>query len=103
MRAPWLLLGSVISTPFVLRIFASEISNQVSVIHENSEAAFLNSQQRSTVGVDSHVAPPSNDRLTVIPFSSEADWLNASAMKYAIVPSLLKATHGSELRSQPPA
>ena len=45
-----LLLGSVISTPFVLRIFASEINNQVSVIKENNEAAFLNSQQRSTVG-----------------------------------------------------
>lgn len=45
-----LLLGSVISTPFVLRIFASEINNQVSVIKENNEASFLNSQQRSTVG-----------------------------------------------------
>jgi Domain of unknown function (DUF4407) len=44
------LLGTVISTPFVLRIFASEITNQVSVIKENNEAAFLNSQQRSTVG-----------------------------------------------------
>jgi Domain of unknown function (DUF4407) len=45
-----LLLGSVISTPFVLRIFASEINNQVSVIKENNEAAFLNSQQDSSVG-----------------------------------------------------
>jgi hypothetical protein len=44
------LLGSVISTPFVLRIFSSEISNQVSVIHQNNEAAFLSSQQRSSVG-----------------------------------------------------
>lgn len=44
------LLGSIISTPFVLRIFASEINNQVSVIKENNEAAFLNSQQRSSVG-----------------------------------------------------
>jgi hypothetical protein len=71
-----LLLGSVISTPFVLRIFASEINNQISVIKENNEAAFLNSQQRSTVGarvtkwqntvsdlqkvVDSHGAVPIN-------------------------------------------
>jgi Domain of unknown function (DUF4407) len=45
-----LLLGTVISTPFVLRIFASEISNQASVIRENNEAAFLNSQQDSSVG-----------------------------------------------------
>lgn len=45
-----LLLGSIISTPFVLRIFQSEINNQVSVIKENNEAAFLNSQQSSTVG-----------------------------------------------------
>jgi len=44
------LLGSVISTPFVLRIFASEINNQISVIKENNEAAFLSSQQRSSVG-----------------------------------------------------
>jgi hypothetical protein len=44
------LLGSVISTPFVLRIFSSEINNQISVIKENNEAAFLNSQQHSTVG-----------------------------------------------------
>ncbi len=45
-----LLLGSIISTPFVLRIFQSEINNQISVIKENNEAAFLNSQQSSTVG-----------------------------------------------------
>ncbi|MGH3252262.1 MAG: DUF4407 domain-containing protein [Trebonia sp.] len=45
-----LLLGAIISTPFVLRIFASEINNQVSVIKEGNEAAFLNSQQRSSVG-----------------------------------------------------
>jgi Domain of unknown function (DUF4407) len=70
------LLGSVISTPFVLRIFASEINNQISVIKENNEAAFLTSQQRSSVGarvskwqntvtdlqqvIDSHGAQPIN-------------------------------------------
>jgi Domain of unknown function (DUF4407) len=44
-----LLLGSLISTPIVLRIFESEINNQVSVIKENNEAAFLSSQQSSAV------------------------------------------------------
>jgi Domain of unknown function (DUF4407) len=44
-----LLLGSLISTPIVLRIFESEINNQISVIKENNEAAFLTSQQHSAV------------------------------------------------------
>jgi hypothetical protein len=44
-----LLLGSIISTPIVLRIFESEINNQVSIIKENNEAQFLTSQQRSSV------------------------------------------------------
>jgi hypothetical protein len=44
-----ILLGSLISTPIVLRIFESEINNQVSVIKENNEAAFLTSQQHSAV------------------------------------------------------
>lgn len=44
-----LLLGSLISTPIVLRIFESEINNQISVIKENNEAAFLASQQHSSV------------------------------------------------------
>ena len=43
------LLGSLISTPIVLRIFQSEINNQISIIKENKEAAFLTSQQRSSV------------------------------------------------------
>jgi hypothetical protein len=43
------LLGSLISTPIVLRIFESEINNQISVIKENNEAAFLTSQQHSAV------------------------------------------------------
>lgn len=43
------LLGSLISTPIVLRIFQSEINNQISIIKENKEAAFLASQQRSSV------------------------------------------------------
>lgn len=44
-----LLLGSLISTPIVLRIFQSEINNQISVIKENNEAAFLSSQQHSAI------------------------------------------------------
>jgi hypothetical protein len=44
-----LLLGSLISTPIVLRIFESEINNQISVIKENNEAAFLGSQQHSAI------------------------------------------------------
>jgi len=44
-----ILLGSLISTPIVLRIFESEINNQISTIKENNEAAFLTSQQHSSV------------------------------------------------------
>jgi hypothetical protein len=44
-----LLLGSLISTPIVLRIFESEVNNQISVIKENNEATFLTSQQNSPV------------------------------------------------------
>jgi hypothetical protein len=44
-----LLLGSLISTPIVLRIFESEINNQISVIKEINEANFLASQQKSPV------------------------------------------------------
>lgn len=44
-----ILLGSIISTPIVLRIFESEINNQISIIKENNEAQFLTSQQHSSV------------------------------------------------------
>lgn len=43
------LIGSLISTPIVLRVFESEINNQISVIKENNEASFLSSQQHSSV------------------------------------------------------
>lgn len=43
------LIGSLISTPIVLRVFESEINNQISVIKENNEATFLSSQQHSSV------------------------------------------------------
>ncbi len=44
-----LLLGSVISTPIVLRIFESEINTQISIIKNNNEVSFLNSQQHSVI------------------------------------------------------
>jgi hypothetical protein len=44
-----ILLGSLISTPIVLRIFESEINNQISVIKETNEANFLSSQQHSSI------------------------------------------------------
>jgi hypothetical protein len=44
-----LLLGSLISTPIVLRIFESEINNQISIIKDMNEANFLNSQQHSSI------------------------------------------------------
>ena len=44
-----LLLGSIISTPIVLRIFESEINNQISIIKDHNEVNFLNSQQHSSI------------------------------------------------------
>jgi len=40
---------TLISTPFVLRIFQSEINAQVAVIHQKSYSAFLQQQQSSQV------------------------------------------------------
>jgi uncharacterized protein DUF4407 len=44
-----LLLGSIISTPIVLRIFESEINTQISIIKNQNEVNFLNSQQHSVI------------------------------------------------------
>jgi Domain of unknown function (DUF4407) len=44
-----ILLGSLISTPIVLRIFESEINNQISVIKAQNEATFLKSTQHSAI------------------------------------------------------
>jgi hypothetical protein len=44
-----LLLGSLISTPIVLRVFESEINNEISIIKNQNEADFLNSQQHSSI------------------------------------------------------
>jgi len=44
-----LLLGSIISTPIVLRIFESEINNQIAIIKDHNEATFLDSQQHSSI------------------------------------------------------
>jgi Domain of unknown function (DUF4407) len=43
------LLGSLISTPIVLRLFQSEINTQISVIKQQRASAFLSSQQHSAV------------------------------------------------------
>lgn len=44
-----LLLGTLISTPIVLRIFDSEINNEISIIKNTNEANFLSSQQNSSI------------------------------------------------------
>ena len=44
-----ILLGSLISTPIVLRLFQSEIDTQISVIKQQRASAFLAEQQHSTV------------------------------------------------------
>lgn len=44
-----ILLGALISTPIVLRIFQSEINNQISVIKQDNEAVFLSSPQHNVV------------------------------------------------------
>ena len=44
-----ILLGSLISTPIVLRLFQSEIDTQVSLIKQQRASAFLAEQQHSTV------------------------------------------------------
>ena len=43
------LLGSLISTPIVLRLFQSEIDAQISVIKEQRASAFITAQQHSSV------------------------------------------------------
>jgi hypothetical protein len=43
------LLGSLISTPLVLRIFQSEINTQVALIRQQQASAFLTGQQNSAV------------------------------------------------------
>ena len=45
-----ILLGTLISTPLVLRIFQSEINAQISVIKQVRASAFLVQQQKSQVG-----------------------------------------------------
>jgi Domain of unknown function (DUF4407) len=45
-----ILLGSLISTPIVLRIFQSEINAQISVIKQERASTYLAQQQKSQVG-----------------------------------------------------
>lgn len=44
-----MLLGTLISTPIVLRIFQSEINAQIAVIHQQQESSFISAQQHSAV------------------------------------------------------
>lgn len=44
------LIGIVISTPLVLRIFKSEIDTQIAQIKQDRASSYLNGQQRSAVG-----------------------------------------------------
>jgi hypothetical protein len=44
-----ILLGALISTPIMLRVFESEINNQITVIKADRAAAYLNSQEHSQV------------------------------------------------------
>ena len=44
-----LLLGSLVSTPLVLRIFQSEINAQIAVIKQQRADTFLATQQKSQV------------------------------------------------------
>jgi hypothetical protein len=71
-----ILLGSLISTPIVLRIFQSEINNQISVIKESNEAQFLSSQQRSSVQARVTVAQAKVSNLEQVIDSKGAEAIN---------------------------
>jgi uncharacterized protein DUF4407 len=45
-----ILLGTLISTPLVLRIFQSEIDAQISIMKANSASQFLQSEQKNQIG-----------------------------------------------------
>lgn len=47
-----LLIGFVISTPFVLQIFRPEIEHEITILHNQAEDAFLHSQQNSALEQD---------------------------------------------------
>jgi Domain of unknown function (DUF4407) len=47
-----ILLGTLISTPLVLRIFQSEIDAQISVMKANAASQFLQSEQHNQVGAE---------------------------------------------------
>lgn len=47
-----LLIGFVISTPFVLQIFRPEIEHEITVLHAQAEQAYLHSQQNSALQQD---------------------------------------------------
>jgi hypothetical protein len=47
-----LLIGFVISTPFVLQIFRPEIEHEITVLHAKAQQAYLHSQQNSALQQD---------------------------------------------------
>lgn len=74
-----LLLGTLISTPFVLRIFESEINAQVAVIKEVRAANFLVQQQNSSVGKAVTTAQTNVNNLKKVIQSQGAVPLNPAA------------------------
>ena len=70
-----LLLGTLISTPLVLRIFQAEINAQIATMQQNNYSAFLKQQQRSQVAQQ------------VSTYSNELEYLNnVISSKGAVTP-----------------
>lgn len=82
-----LLLGSLISTPIVLRVFESEINNEISIIKNQNEANFLNSQQHSSIQ-----ARVANWQNTVNNLQQVIDSRGAKAINPASDPEVLGLT-----------
>lgn len=73
------LLGTLISTPFVLRVFQSEINAQISVIKQDRYSAFLTQQQKSKVAQQVTTARNQVSNLQKVIDSNGAAPLNPSA------------------------
>jgi hypothetical protein len=59
-----LLIGFVISTPFVLQIFRPEIEHEITVLHAQAEQAYLHSQQNSQLQRDINNDTTQVDKLS---------------------------------------
>jgi hypothetical protein len=73
------LLGTLISTPFVLRVFQSEINAQISIIKQDRYSAFLTQQQNSKVAQQVTSARNQVSNLQKVIDSNGAAPLNPSA------------------------